>query len=82
MMSRPDESLVAAGGEAAAAARQAAAVRDPVVVKCPSCRETTKAESLNSLRKNYQLMDMLKLHKTVTEFLLTKANERPVVSVL
>ena len=43
-----------------------------MVVKCPSCRETTKAESLNSLRKNYQLIDMLKMHKAVTSFLLKR----------
>ena len=46
-----------------------------VVVKCPSCRDTTKAESLNSLRKNYQLIDMVKMHKTISSFLIERLRE-------
>ena len=38
-------------------------------MKCPQCREVTKAESLNSLRKNFPLLDLLKLHRASVKFL-------------
>ena len=68
-MSRPDESLVVAANGPRATIQNKC---EPVVVKCPSCRETTKAESLNSLRKNYQLVDMLKMHRQVNQFLMSE----------
>lgn len=66
MMSRPDDSLVGGSGPE----NGPPASTQDVVVKCPSCRETTKAASLNSLRKNYQLIDMLKMHRSVTSYLM------------
>jgi len=34
-------------------------------IKCPICREETKAASLNSLRKNFALIEMFKLFTSV-----------------
>lgn len=73
-MSRPDDSLSRACENPGA---QMAQRNDPVVVKCPSCRELTRAVSLNSIRKNFQLLDLLKLYKSATKLLADRITTGP-----
>ena len=75
VMSHPDDSLVVGESADARGGARIQVLEPSVVVKCPQCRETTQAASLNSLRKNYQLIDMLKLFETVQKFLTNKIVE-------
>ena len=69
VMSRPEDSLVGNNNANAGQPNAAPQRDDSLHVKCPQCREVTKAESLNSLRKNFPLLDLLKLHKASIKFL-------------